>query len=198
MVIIDTPPSLGLLTVNALTCADTVVVPVSPDGYSLQGFHQLTESIRTINIGMSRKGKKMALFDARTHDFEEVEIFEKPALFTCLRIDSRTVPNGIYKYEVRHDDDMQGIACQLGRRIVVNHWGTLLTREPIELDKDGFKNLTEEDLNYATGDCRTLKQYGYARVSTVTQGRDGNSLEDQVSALEKYGCQEIITERKLQ
>ena len=48
VVIIDTPPSLGLLTVNALTCADTVVVPVSPDGYSLQGFHQLTESIRTI------------------------------------------------------------------------------------------------------------------------------------------------------
>ena len=38
------------------------------------------------------------------------------------------------------------------------------------------------------------KIYGYARVSTVTQGRDGNSLEDQVSALEKYGCQEIITE----
>ncbi len=48
VVIIDTPPSLGMLTVNALTCADTVVVPVSPDGYSLQGFHQLTESIRTI------------------------------------------------------------------------------------------------------------------------------------------------------
>ena len=36
--------------------------------------------------------------------------------------------------------------------------------------------------------------YGYARVSTATQGRDGNSLEDQVTALEKYGCQEIIQE----
>ena len=36
--------------------------------------------------------------------------------------------------------------------------------------------------------------YGYARVSTATQGRDGNSLEDQVAALEKYGCQEIIKE----
>lgn len=34
--------------------------------------------------------------------------------------------------------------------------------------------------------------YGYARVSTATQGRDGNSLEDQVAALEKYGCQEIV------
>lgn len=36
--------------------------------------------------------------------------------------------------------------------------------------------------------------YGYARVSTMTQGRDGNSLEDQVVALEKYGCQKIIEE----
>ena len=36
--------------------------------------------------------------------------------------------------------------------------------------------------------------YGYARVSTATQGRDGNSLEDLVSALEKYGCQKIIQE----
>ena len=36
--------------------------------------------------------------------------------------------------------------------------------------------------------------YGYARVSTATQGRDGNSLEEQVASLETYGCQEIITE----
>lgn len=36
--------------------------------------------------------------------------------------------------------------------------------------------------------------YGYARVSTSTQSRDGNSLEDQVAALEKYGCQKIIEE----
>ena len=36
--------------------------------------------------------------------------------------------------------------------------------------------------------------FGYARVSTATQGRDGNSLEEQVAALEKYGCGEIVTE----
>jgi DNA invertase Pin-like site-specific DNA recombinase len=36
--------------------------------------------------------------------------------------------------------------------------------------------------------------YGYARVSTAAQGRDGNSLEDQVAALQQYGCQKIITE----
>ena len=36
--------------------------------------------------------------------------------------------------------------------------------------------------------------YGYARVSTTRQSRDGNSLEEQTHALEQYGCQEIITE----
>lgn len=36
--------------------------------------------------------------------------------------------------------------------------------------------------------------YGYARVSTATQSRDGNSLEEQSAALVSYGCQEIITE----
>lgn len=36
--------------------------------------------------------------------------------------------------------------------------------------------------------------YGYARVSTAAQCRDGNSLEEQIAALEKYGCQEIVSE----
>lgn len=36
--------------------------------------------------------------------------------------------------------------------------------------------------------------YGYARVSTAAQGRDGNSLEEQVAALQKYGCYQIIEE----
>ena len=48
VVIMDTPPTLGILTVNALTGTDTVVVPISPDGYSLQGFYQLYENIRAI------------------------------------------------------------------------------------------------------------------------------------------------------
>ena len=47
-VIMDTPPTLGILTVNALTSANTAVVPISPDGYSLQGFYQLHDNIRTI------------------------------------------------------------------------------------------------------------------------------------------------------
>ena len=48
VVIMDTPPALGVLTANALTSANTVVVPISPDGYSLQGFYQLNENFRLI------------------------------------------------------------------------------------------------------------------------------------------------------
>ena len=36
--------------------------------------------------------------------------------------------------------------------------------------------------------------YGYARVSTIGQSRDGNSLEEQTTALSEYGCQGIVTE----
>lgn len=36
--------------------------------------------------------------------------------------------------------------------------------------------------------------YGYARVSTIGQSKDGNSLEEQTAALSEYGCQEIVTE----
>ena len=38
--------------------------------------------------------------------------------------------------------------------------------------------------------------YGYARVSTAGQSKDGNSLEDQTKALQAYGCQEIIMEQR--
>jgi len=101
----------------------------------------------------------MARFNAMTENFEEVEILGKPALFSSLRIDRSTLPKGLYLYEVRHDDDCQGIACQIARGIMVNHWGTLITREPIKLPPDGYRDIAPEDLNYCTGDCSTVKEY---------------------------------------
>lgn len=71
--------------------------------------------------------------DAREETFEEVTAFDKPMLFTCLRIDRDTVPKGLYVYEVRHDDDMQGRPVEIAERILVNHWGTLLSNKPIRL-----------------------------------------------------------------
>jgi len=47
-ILIDTPPALGILTVNALTASDSVVVPIEADIYSLQGVDQLAETIQAV------------------------------------------------------------------------------------------------------------------------------------------------------
>ena len=46
--------------------------------------------------------------NAMTEQFEDVTVLGHPMIFTCLRVDRDTVPEGLYMYEVRHDDDQQG------------------------------------------------------------------------------------------
>ena len=43
--------------------------------------------------------------NAMTEQFEDVTVLGHPMIFTCLRVDRDTVPEGLYMYEVRHDDD---------------------------------------------------------------------------------------------
>ena len=97
--------------------------------------------------------------NAMSEYFDEVTILGKPALFTNLRIDRNTVPRGYHLYEVRHDDDCQGDAVQIARGILVNHWGSLITHEVINLPADGYLDIEPEDLNYAAGDCRSMKTF---------------------------------------
>lgn len=101
----------------------------------------------------------MARYNAMEESFEEIELFGKPALFTPVRIDRNTVPKGLYLYEVRHDDESGGDPVQIGRGILVNHYGTIITHEKLRLDKDGFLNIEPEDINFSTGDCRTIKDF---------------------------------------
>ena len=98
-------------------------------------------------------------YNAMTEDFQEATILEKPALFTPTRIDRATVPYGYHLYEVRHDDDCQGDAVQIARNIIVNHWGSLITKDEIELAPDGFLDIGPEDLNYSCGDCRSIRDF---------------------------------------
>jgi hypothetical protein len=94
-----------------------------------------------------------------TEEFEEVTILDKPALFTPVRIDRNTIPQGYHLYEVRHDDDCQGDAVQIARNIYVNHWGSLITRDEIEFGTDGFLDINPMDLNYSTGNCRSMRDF---------------------------------------
>ena len=70
-IIIDCPPSLGLLTLNAFVSADSVLVPIQCEYYALEGLSQLTKTIRNIkqelNPDISLEGVLLTMFDGRTN-----------------------------------------------------------------------------------------------------------------------------------
>ncbi len=75
-VIIDCPPSLGLLTVNALSAANGVIIPVQCEYYALEGLSKLLESFKLVkthlNPGLEVFGVLMTMFDGRTRLSQQV------------------------------------------------------------------------------------------------------------------------------
>ena len=70
-VLIDCPPSLGLLTINALTAANSVLVPIQCEFYALEGLSQLMNTIalvqKNLNPALTLEGVVLTMFDARTN-----------------------------------------------------------------------------------------------------------------------------------
>jgi chromosome partitioning protein len=70
-IIIDTPPSLGLLTLNALTAADSFLVPIQCEYFALEGLSQLLSTIKIVQKNLNPKlemeGILMTMFDNRTN-----------------------------------------------------------------------------------------------------------------------------------
>jgi len=70
-ILIDCPPSLGLLTINALTASDSVIIPVQCEYYALEGLSQLLNTIRLVqkhlNADLMIEGVLLTMLDARTN-----------------------------------------------------------------------------------------------------------------------------------
>lgn len=70
-ILIDCPPSLNLLTINALTAADTVLVPIQCEYYALEGLSQVLKTIRLVqkrlNPGLEIEGVVFTMYDSRTN-----------------------------------------------------------------------------------------------------------------------------------
>lgn len=81
-IFIDCPPSLGLLTINALTASNTVLVPIQCEYYALEGLTQLMDTIRLVQKRLNKEleveGVVLTMFDARTNlSIEVVEEVKK-------------------------------------------------------------------------------------------------------------------------
>ena len=76
-VFIDCPPSLGLLTINALTAADAVLIPVQCEYYALEGLTQLLNTIKFVknsfNPDLNIEGYLLTMFDSRLRLSQQVE-----------------------------------------------------------------------------------------------------------------------------
>lgn len=91
-VIIDCPPSLGLVTLNALTAADTVLVPVQCEYFALEGMEQLFHTIglvqKRLNPALEVEGVVFTMFDSRTNlsleVVEEVKKVLKPSMYSAI------------------------------------------------------------------------------------------------------------------
>ena len=110
------------------------------------------------------------LHNAAEERYERVVVLGKECLFTCLRIDRTTVPEGLYVYDVRHDDECQGDVCEIKPHVLVNHWGTIICLDPIEMsdmkeygEKYACRFIEQDDFNY-TGAMTTLDNYRYSRM----------------------------------
>ena len=75
-ILIDCPPSLGLLTVNALVAADAVIIPIQCEYLALEGLTQLSDTIRIVksklNPGLYIAGAVLTMFDPRTRLASEI------------------------------------------------------------------------------------------------------------------------------
>ncbi len=91
-IIIDCPPSLGLLTLNALTAADSVMVPIQCEYYAMEGLGQLMNTIelvrKNLNPDLRIEGVLMTMYDARTNlsgqVIEEVEEYFSDLMFKTI------------------------------------------------------------------------------------------------------------------
>lgn len=91
-VVIDCPPSLGLLTINALTAASSVMIPVQCEFYALEGITMLMNTIqlvqRNLNPALKLEGVVMTMFDSRTNlaqdVVEEVKKYFKTKMYKTI------------------------------------------------------------------------------------------------------------------
>lgn len=96
-ILIDTPPSLGLITINTLTAASSVLIPIQCEFYALEGVSQLIETIKRIkkalNPSLFIEGIVMTMYDARTN--LAVEVVDEVKRFFPDKVYRTIIPRNV-------------------------------------------------------------------------------------------------------
>ena len=132
-ILIDGPPSLGLLTVNALTAADSVLIPLQCEYLALEGLTQLIAAIRLVqdhlNPGLRIEGVLLTMFDARLNLSQQVA--DEARKFFAERVYKTVIPRNVRLSE----------APSFGKPIVLY--------DPHSTGADSYRELAKEVLDHA-------------------------------------------------
>jgi len=135
---LDTPPSLGLLTVNALTASDSVLIPLQCEYLALEGLSQLISAIRLVqdhlNPGLRIEGVLLTMFDARLNLSQQVA--DEARKFFSDRVYRSVIPRNVRLSE----------APSFGKPIVLY--------DPNSSGAESYRDLAREVLEHAQESIR--------------------------------------------
>ena len=125
-----------------------------------QGMSEVQTVSATVHeIAHSKLHNQKKIQIANDEQYQEIELFDKPGLFSNGRIVRDNLPEGVYCYDLRGSDYDPGEPVCVEERVVVNHAGSVLLTDPLELAENGRLMLTEEEgLNFVGG-FSTLTQF---------------------------------------
>lgn len=138
-IIIDCPPSLGLLTINSLTAADTILVPIQCEYYALEGLSQLMNTVKLVqkhlNPSLDVEGVVLTMFDARTN--LSIQVVEEVKKYFRNKVYRTIIPRNVRLSEapshglpiILYDPKSKGAECYLE-----------LADEVIEYTEEGQEN----------------------------------------------------------
>lgn len=115
--------------------------------------------------------------------YQEVEIFDVPALFSDGRIALADLPAGLYRYDLRGSDDDPGMPVTVEQNVTVNHAGAIITAKPLDLGEDGRLFLTEENgLNFVGSEISMQRFFNEQQKDRNTEEVEAESISFAVCA----------------
>ncbi|MGM0881497.1 MAG: ParA family protein [Bacillota bacterium] len=96
-ILIDCPPSLGILTINSLTAADSVLIPIQCEYYALEGLSQLLNTVRLVqkhlNTSLQIEGVLLTMLDARTN--LGIQVIEEVKKYFQQKVYQTIIPRNV-------------------------------------------------------------------------------------------------------
>ena len=127
-----------------------------------------------IKLKEMQRNRDMIMGSEADGKFELVMLDDYPVLFTCDRMNRENIPPNLFCYDVRHDDECQGIACEVKPIVALNHWGTILSKVEIPMDEGSY--YPEKDINYF-GEYLTIEEYLQKDLSLLMQEENEMNME---------------------